>query len=448
LLQHTDLDAPLAELLAAPGWYVAYSGGLDSTVLLHLLQRWCTANPGSPPLRAIHINHGLQAPAAQWQQHCEAQCLAWQVPCVTCAVEVAPQGSLEAAAREARYRAFEAQLESGAVLFMGHHLDDQIETFFLRLLRGAGVDGLAGMPRQRPLGSAVLVRPLLDYARAELEGYARQHALAFVEDPSNSDTAMDRNYLRAELLPMLGSRWPAYRTSVARAMAHLASASEAMAAAAGVPDTRHSVMGDPGVHVSALLEPAQEVAAARLRAWLSAQGVQPPDRLAILEFLRQLQVAPADGSPRLDCGSYALRRYRDTVYLEPASVAPAAGKVVCLVPGERCDIPGVGTLSLERQSADGLHLLPAEQLTVRWRTGGERCRLAGRAGSRSLKTLLQEWGVPPWWRNRVPLLCLGDEVLAVGDLARCESSRWRAAAPAGEPLWVFEWKRPCDTSSD
>lgn len=448
MLQHADLDAPLTELLAAPGWYVAYSGGVDSTVLLHLLQRWCSANPGSPPLRAIHVNHGLQAAANRWQQHCEAQCLAWQVPCVTCAVEVAPQGSLEAAAREARYRAFKEQVQSGAVLFMGHHLDDQIETFFLRLLRGAGVDGLAGMPRQRPLGSAMLVRPLLDYAREELEDYARQHGLVFVEDPTNRDTAMDRNYLRAELLPVLSSRWPAYRNAVARAMAHLASASEVVAAAAGVPDTLHNVMGDPGVEVSALLEPAQEVAAARLRAWLSGQGVQPPDRLAMLEFLRQLQVAPADGNPRMDCGSYALRRYRDAVYLEPGSVAPLAGEVVYLSPGECRDIPGIGTLSLERQSVDGLQLLPGEQLTVRWRAGGERCRLAGRAGSRTLKTLMQEWGVPPWWRNRVPLLCLGDEVLAVGDLARCESSRWRTAAPAGESLWAFRWKRSCDTGSD
>ncbi|CAA0123653.1 tRNA(Ile)-lysidine synthase [Halioglobus japonicus] len=448
MLHYTDLDTSLNELLAAPHWYVAYSGGLDSTVLLHLLQRWCAANPTSPPLRAIHVNHGLQAAANSWQQHCETQCLAWQVPCVTCAVQVAPRGSLEAAARDARYRAFEEQLPEGAVLFMGHHLDDQIETFFLRLMRGAGVEGLAGMPRQRNLGGAELVRPLLDFARAELERYAQHHDLAFVEDPSNQDTAMDRNYLRAELLPVLSARWPSYRNQVARAMAHLASASEAVATAAGVPETVHSVMGDPGVHVSMLLDPAAEVAAARLRAWLSGQGAQAPDRLALQEFLRQLRVAPADGSPRLDCGSYALRRYRDTVYLEPGSVAPAAGEVIDLAPGESCHIAGVGTLSLERQSADALHLVPGERLSVRWRAGGERCRLPGRAGSRSLKALMQEWQVPPWWRSRVPLVYLGDELLAVGDLTRCESSRWQAEVAAGEPLWAFRWKRPVGASSD
>ena len=448
MLQYTDLDKPLNALLTAPHWDVAFSGGLDSTVLLHLLCHWCAANPGAPVLRAVHINHGLQPAADDWQQHCEAQCRAWQVPCVTHTVVVSPEGSLEAAARDARYRAFEEQLSAGAVLFMGHHLDDQVETFFLRLLRGAGVDGLAGMPRQRALGAGQLIRPLLDCARADLEGYARHHGLSYVEDPSNRDTAMDRNFLRTELLPVLSSRWPSYRHSVARAMGHLATAAEAVAAEAGVPETVYSMMGDPGLRVCQLLDPSQEIAAARLRAWLSARGVRAPDRVALLEFLRQLRVAPADGSPRLDCGSYALQRYRDAVYLEPGPVALPPGEAVSLAPGESLTVVGVGTLSLEPRSADGLQLSPGECLTVRWRQGGERCRLPGRSGSRRLKGLLQDWGVPPWWRNRVPLACLGDEVLVVGDIARCESTRWQAAAPAGEPLWNFTWKRPAGISSD
>lgn len=427
---------------------MALSGGLDSTVLLHLLHSWCAANPGSPVLRAIHVNHGLQAAASSWQEHCEAQCRAWQVPCITCAVEVQSQGSLESAARDARYRAFEEQLPVGAVLFMGHHLDDQVETFFLRLLRGAGLEGLAGMPRQRNLGAGQLFRPLLDCARDELELYAQAHGLAVVEDPSNRDTAMDRNFLRAELLPELGSRWPAYRQTVARAMEHLATASEALAAAADVPDTVHSVMGDPGLIVSQLLEPAPEVSASRLRAWLSAQGRRAPDRSALVEFLRQLRVAPVDGSPRLDCGSYALQRYRGTVYLEPEPIALPSGVPVYLAPGESLAVPGVGTLSLEQSPADALRLSPGERLCVRWRQGGERCRLPGRTGSRSLKALMQEWGVPPWWRNRIPLVCIDDEVLTVGDLIRCESARWRAAAREDERLWNFTWKRLPGNGSD
>jgi tRNA(Ile)-lysidine synthase len=447
LLVHTDLDTPLTALLAAPHWYVAFSGGLDSTVLLHLVHRWRADHPDAPALAAIHVNHGLQASAGDWQRHCEAQCREWQLPCLTRVVEVQPVGSTEAAARDARYRAFEEELPPGAVLFMAHHLDDQIETFFLRLLRGAGVDGLAGMPRQRALGSGQLVRPLLDYPRTELERYAAQHGLTFVADPSNHDTAIDRNFLRADVLPVLASRWPAYRQSVARAMGHVAAAAESLAASVGVPDTVHSVMGDPGLRVSHLLEPAQPIAAARLRAWLVAQGRRLPDHAALVEFLRQLREAAVDGGPRLDCGEYALRRFRDAVYLEPVDVTLVVGDLH-LLPGERRVVSGVGTVSVLQGANGTLALLPGEQLTVRWRKGGERCRLPGRAGSRSLKTLLQEWQVPPWWRDRVPLLYLGDELLAVGDLAQCESSRWRAAVQPGELLWYLYWERPLRARSD
>jgi tRNA(Ile)-lysidine synthase len=172
-----------------------------------------------------------------------------------------------------------------------------------------------------------------------------------------------------------------------------------------------------------------------------------PDHAALAEFLRQLRVAAVDGGPRLDCGEYALRRFRDAVYLEPVDVTPVVGDLH-LLPGERRAVPGVGTVGVLQGANGTLALLPGEQLTVRWRQGGERCRLPGRAGSRSLKTLLQEWQVPPWWRDRVPLLYLGDELLAVGDLAQCESSRWRAAPQPGESLWYLYWERPLRARSD
>jgi tRNA(Ile)-lysidine synthase len=446
LLTHAALDTSLTALLTAPHWYVAFSGGLDSTVLLHLVQSWRAAHPEAPALSAIHINHGLQAGADDWQRHCEAQCRDLQLPCVTRVVDVPAEASKEAAARDARYRAFEEELPPDAVLLMAHQLDDQIETFFLRLLRGAGVEGLAGMPRQRALGCGLLVRPLLDCARTELERYAACHGLAFVTDPSNLNTAMDRNFLRADVLPLLASRWPAYRQSVARAISLSASAAATLASSVGVPETVHSKMGDPGVRVARILESAPDIAAARLRAWLAAQGCRAPDHAALAEFLRQLRVAAVDGCPRLDSGSYVLQRFRDAVYLLPADVAPA--QQLNLVPGERCVVPGVGALRVQPGANAALALLPEEQLTVRWRRGGERCRLPGRAGSHSLKTLLQEWGVPPWWRDRMPLLYLGDELLAIGDLAQCESSRWRSAAEPGERLWYLYWERPVCARSD
>jgi len=447
LLNHADFDHQLSALLAAPHWYVAFSGGVDSTALLHLLRDWRTANPGAPELTAIHVNHRLQASADDWQRHCAAQCRELQLSLISRTVTVRGGSSPEAAAREARYRAFEDQLAPGAVLFMGHHLDDQVETFFLRLLRGAGVEGLASMPRQRALGDGHLVRPLLDYERAEIERYAAHHGLAFVKDPSNCNTAMDRNFLRAEILPLFGSRWPAYRQSVARAIGHLAAAADMVAAEVGTVGTIRSVMGDSGIHLSALTAVSPETACARLRAWLRSRGNQSPDHAALAEFMRQLRASSDDTNPRLDCGSFSLRRYRGGVYSVPRDVTLFSGGQSVIVPGEACEVPHVGAVSLVPAQARGVCLVSGEQLALQWRQGGERCRLPGRSGSRSLKALMQEWAVPPWWRDRLPLLYLEGELLAVGDLAYCESSRFRAAAGDGEQLWNLVWQRPADAGS-
>lgn len=447
MLNHTYLDSQLNELLTAPGWYVGFSGGVDSTVLLHLLHRWCAANPGSPALRALHINHGLQAAAGDWQRHCESVCRSLQLQLNTCAVDVSADGCGEAAARTARYRAFEEQLPTGAVLFLGHHLDDQVETFFLRLLRGAGVEGLAAMPHSRTLGEGMLVRPLLDCGRGELERYAARHGLEYVEDPSNSSTVMDRNFLRAKLLPLLASRWPSYRQTVARASAHMAAAAATLTDQLGVPETVHSVMGDPGLVLSRLHRDSGEIVATRLRAWLRTRGCQAPDHAAMAEFVRQLRVAATDANPRLVCGGACLQRYRDAVYLLPNIIAPPPAVPLDLAPGTSRAVPGVGTVSLQRAAGDGLLLVPGDRLTISWRQGGERCRLPGRRGSRSLKNLLQEWDVPPWWRDRVPLLYLEGELLAVGGLARCASSRWRMAAQECEQLWNLSWERPVGAGS-
>jgi tRNA(Ile)-lysidine synthase len=451
LLQSADLEQQLTALQGAPHWYVGFSGGVDSTVLLHLLHRWCTAHPTAPPLSAIHVNHQLQSASQDWQRHCERVCQALGLPLLNRSVDVPAAGRGEAAARAARYAAFESQLSPGAVLFLGHHLDDQVETFFLRLMRGAGVEGLAGIPPSRALGEGLLVRPLLQYPRADIEAYAALHRLAFVEDPSNTDTAMDRNFLRARLLPLLASRWPSYRHAVARASGHLAGAAATLADVLGTPGTVYSVLGDPGLPLAPLLASSPAVAATQLRSWLHAGGYKAPASAALAEFLRQLQVA-ADGEPTLACGSYTLRRYQGGVFLLPVwDAAPPAGEMA-LAPGETCDVAGVGILSvrpcLHSSQRPGLRFSAGEQLTVAWRKGGESCRLPGRAGSRSLKSVLQELQVPPWWRQRVPLLYSGGELLAVGGLLLCASSHWRTVAAPGEQLWNFHWERPASSSSD
>lgn len=445
MLHYADLENALEGLHEASHWYVGFSGGVDSTVLLHLLQQWRAAHPESPVLSAIHVNHGLQAAAAKWQSHCADVCRALGLTLDSHTVDVGAQGRGEAAAREARYRVFTAQLQPGAVLFLGHQLDDQVETFFLRLLRGAGVEGLAAIPRRRALGQGALVRPLLDYSRGDIERYAAHHHLDYVEDPSNRDAGLDRNFLRQQLLPLLASRWPAYRQSVARASAHMAAAAQILSS--DVPETVHSVMGDPGLSLAPLVGESADRAANALRAWLRAQGREMPDRASLQEFLRQLRDAAPDGRPRLVNAAYTLQRYLDRVYMVPLFAAPPPARPIGLVPGTACTVPGVGTVRLDPAAGDGLWLAPGEALELRWRTGGEYCQLPGRTGSRSLKSLFQEWGIPPWWRNRVPLVFLGEELLAVADLSRCVSTRWDKH-DAGAAPWSLTWERSACASSD
>jgi tRNA(Ile)-lysidine synthase len=438
----------LSGLGSAPHWYVALSGGLDSTVLLHLLMQWRDTRPGAPPLTAIHIHHGLQRDADAWQSHCEALCKKMHIPLRCHRVQVrAGSRGLEAAARDARYRVFEAQLGPGDVLFLGHHHDDQVETFFLRLLRGAGVRGLAAMPARRALGEGLLARPLLPFDRAQIEVYAARHKLRWVEDPSNRDPSLDRNFLRVEVLPLLASRWPGYRRTVSRTSAHMAASASLLETLLPVPDTVHSVIGDPGIPLAALEERTGDGAAQTLRHWLQASGLPAPDSGPLREFLRQLREAGARKRPRLQCSDYTLQRYRDAVYLLPAPAAPPAGPLP-LVPGACLDLPGVGRVALERAPAGGLLLGAREKPQLAWRGGGERCRLRGREGSRSLKKLLQECGVPPWWRARVPLLFLGDELLAVGALGVCHSSRWRESPGRDGPLWELRWQPDVDPACD
>ncbi|WP_312936393.1 tRNA lysidine(34) synthetase TilS, partial [Pseudomonas sp.] len=215
-----DPSPLLRPWLTARRWQVAFSGGLDSTVLLHLLHAYAQRH-GAPPLCAVHVQHGLQAVADTWPAHCQQVCEQWGVELRLVEVKVETGASLEQAARTARYQAFEALLEEGDVLFTGQHLDDQAETVLFRLLRGAGLRGLTGMPQVRPLGRGQLVRPLLGHCRAQLQDYATRHGLTWIEDPSNSDTRFARNYLRAEVVPALRQRWPQAQQSLVRSAAHL-----------------------------------------------------------------------------------------------------------------------------------------------------------------------------------------------------------------------------------
>ncbi|PLW82307.1 tRNA lysidine(34) synthetase TilS [Kineobactrum sediminis] len=448
-LELSSLAPALKVLEPARRWLLAFSGGLDSTVLLHLLNRYCLSCPQPPELVAVHVNHGLQAQAQAWELHCRQVCAGLEVPLVVRRVEVACAGKgVEAAARDARYHALAELLEPGDAVFFAHHQDDQLETILLRLLRGAGLRGLQGMPSRRPFGSQVLHRPLLAFPRHALAEYARRHRLAWVEDPSNTDISHDRNFLRHEIVPLLEQRWPAVRETATRSARQLAASANVLQQLLPAPVAVTSIFGDPGMALPDLLDMPLDMRVLVLRDWLAGQHLPMPAQAPMLEFLRQLA---AGGSPVLDCGGYRLQRFGDGVYrlpvMEPGPWNHSLDPAVRLAPGDVLSLPGVGELSLQAAgSGPGILLEPGEHLTLGWRRGGERCRPLGRNGSQRLKKLLQEAAVPPWWRDRVPLLYLAGELVAVADLWFCVSSR---VVPGGdEEVWRPDWIRNTYTAAD
>lgn len=435
-----DIDQHLSDnltpFITAPRWLVAYSGGVDSHVLLHALLRWREHSPDTiPAIQAVHVNHQLQDDADQWQQHCERVCDQLDVPLQVLKVDVGLRGQgLEAAARQARYAAFRQLLGPGELLLMAHHTDDRAETLLLHLLRGSGLAGIASIPRQRALGEGVLLRPLLSVTRELLLAYAREQRLQWVDDPSNQDTQHDRNYLRHRVLPQLSERWSGFRDQLARS-ADLAAQSDGLLAQLAAIDLQALGQGvEEPLAVAGLLGLAEDRRDNLLRYWLRARGVPPVSQAQLQQLVASVLCAAVDAQPELHVGPYQLRRYRDRLYVTAFAGTPQPGEWPWSPP-QTLPVPGCGSLSAERRRGQGLRV--DGPVTVRLRAGGERCRPAGRGHSQSLKKLLQEYGLEPWWRDRLPLLYCGDQLVAVADLWVCEGF----AARAGEEGWLLQWDR-------
>lgn len=412
-----DLPARLLKVLApwrnAPAWHIGFSGGLDSTVLLHLLAE-LAEHESLPPLNAIHVHHGLQTVADTWPLHCQQVCKALSVPLQVVSVQVKSGASLEQAARDARYAAFSKRLAVGEVLLTGQHQDDQAETLLFRLMRGAGVRGLAGMPASRALGAGHLLRPFLSISREELEAYAREHHLQWVEDPSNSDSHYSRNYLRNQVLPVLRSRWPQATTSMARTAAHLDEAQQLLTELAQADlasaESAHAFnwLKLPSLAMPALadLSPARQRNA--LRHWLAPLTRLPDsDHWVGWDSLRD---AGQGGRPVWRLADGELHRDQSRIWwlsdnwLQP----PTQGVLSWPDARQALELPGNGLLFIDGE-------VPSGALEVRYRQGGEVLNLSGR-GHRDLKRLLNECEIPLFVRGRLPLLYRNGEFLAVANL--------------------------------
>jgi tRNA(Ile)-lysidine synthase len=449
------LFACLEPYRQARRWLVAFSGGVDSHVLLHLMAGVQQLSNSVPDLEAIHINHQLQPQAQQWAQHCEQQAKSLGIPFSTYRVEVDCHNreSLEEKARHARYRCLESVTQVGDVILMAHHLDDQVETVFMRLLRGSGSRGMAAMPHTRPLGRAQLYRPLLDTPRSDIESYAQQHGLQWVEDPSNRSCDFDRNYLRLQLLPQLAQRWPQYRQTLARA-ASLSEESDILNKELAELDFHSLALS--AVSDSLPLSVLEQLSTARkknlLRYWLLNRGLTLPTAAQLQAVLEQVVDAKRDAEPVVkwpmrdggQTGERAvveIRRFRDELYAMIGLPEFNSHAVYHWDPAHSLSLAGAGELMGSAKIGTGFSLGGqgfVQPLTVRFRQGGERCRPAGRAKSQTLKKLFQEYDVPTWLRDRIPLIYRGDDLAAVGDLWVCDGF----TAAADQAGLVLAWRRP------
>lgn len=412
----------------ARGFCVAYSGGGDSTALLALLQ----SNRADlhAPLRALHIQHDLHPDAPQWAHHCARQARALDVPLSVRTVRVVRRGGgVEADARDARYEAFVAELHSGEVLLQAHHQHDQAETLLLRLMRGAGPDGLAAIPAVRRLGAGWLARPVLDASPRGLRGWLS--GLEWIEDPANADPALDRVYLRSEVLPLLQARWP-------EAIGRLASSSRWLREARERLQTQaradlHASLDGGRPRVSQLpSDPGRARAAIRL--WIAAYDARMPEQRALEEALSQWQESASDRLPELRWPDGCIRRYRGRLYwvrpsgrkgAEPQQQATARTALHTLLTRRCTGVWGVVGGAPSPGPGIAVDTVAYADEPVWW-WGVRSAAPAGRLGA--VKRRMQRAGVPPWERDSTPLLWCGSDPVAV-------PGYWLDPAWASDPGW-------------
>ncbi|HFD87280.1 MAG TPA: tRNA lysidine(34) synthetase TilS [Gammaproteobacteria bacterium] len=395
------------------GYCVALSGGADSVALLVALVELRPRLAKS--LRAIHVHHGLQQEADGWTTFCEQLCRDQDVPLEVRRIDVKQQRgeSLEAAARRERYDALAASLHSDEVLLTAHHCDDQVETLLLHLLKGAGTDGLAAMPVKRPFYQGLLLRPLLQYRRSQLIAFLESRNLRWIDDPSNQDTSFDRNYLRHNIIPGLTSRWPGavscmFRSAELQSSQRQLSDDLASIDLASTADPLTGALASPK-----LLSLGDERRLNLLRFWLRHH--QPSIRLSRKQLQtldHQIRVSEGKGGFLFQVDGNNIRQFQGRLFKDRLGKSPELAVTIW-----RLDRPLViEALNLWLEPSQLFRAIPrlksTDMLKVRARQGGEMLEIPGR-GHRSLKRLLQEWGVPEWKRSTLPLLWKDDRLICV-----------------------------------
>lgn len=414
--------------------WVAYSGGCDSHALLHSLVS--LRSEIKSEIKAIHINHGLSPLANEWEEHCRVICEQLDVSYVAIKVNAKSRNkSPEEAARNARYAEWKELLKKNEVICLAHHQDDQAETVLLQLFRGSGVKGLAAMPAQQNFSQGLLCRPMLGFLREEIQAYALEKNLNWIDDPSNFDTDFDRNFLRHDVVPLLETRWPSLKKILSRTASHQADADQLLTELAF--QDWHHVHDNSQIKISALLKLSVKRQRNVLRYWIAdVCELILPDTVHLQRILDEVLTAVEDANPEVIWRGGEVRRYQGLLYAQKQLIQPDN---TTLLPWSNIETPLIyddRKLSATASIGTGLskEKLQNTKITLKFRQGGESCRPIGRGQTHQLKKLFQEWQVPPWLRASIPLIYVDGELAEVVGYCRCEPF----AAAEGEPSWLIE----------
>ncbi|MEM1244555.1 MAG: tRNA lysidine(34) synthetase TilS [Pseudomonadota bacterium] len=429
----TQVEQQIKPYYQAKQILVGLSGGLDSVVLLHILQK--LKLPAK--LAAIHVNHHLHPDADKWAYFCETFCQGLQLVCHQKDIVLgASLHNLEARAREKRYQCFRQFIDENTLLMTAHHRDDQLETVLLQLFRGAGAAGLAAMPMAKSFAEGMHLRPLLNCSRAQIKAYAQTHGLRWMEDSSNLQTEFTRNFLRHEIIPQLTQRWPGIANTVGRVARHQAQMQSLLTQLAQIDYAQVKTQAKNKINLIPLLtlDPLRQKNL--LRYFLQINNVTLLNEKKLETLLMQLNQAKADKNPVVSWQSYSLRRYEKTLFL--------LTKADLIQPTQSLDwqdltkaliLPNdLGHLMTTRQAGQGLKLTAKQKVKVAFRRGGEIIAINNR-GRRPLKKLLQEWHVPTWQRGRIPLIFIDDELAQVVGHAIAK----KFLTKSDEAGWVVDW---------
>jgi len=420
-------------------YWLAYSGGIDSHVLLHVLAKHQHHFDGVK-FNAVHINHALNSQADQWAEHCRKTCDELQISYIDIDVDAtpAPGESPEAKAREARYQAIIRLIREGDCLLTAHHQDDQIETLLLQLMRGSGPKGLAAMPQWTNFGAGYLARPFLQVRREDLHAYALANHLKWITDESNLDTKFDRNFIRHEIVPKLAQRWPSLAQTISRSARYCAEAVEILDDAAELYLEGINPDHLPYLSVSKLVQLSKAQQRNVIRHWINRHHMNTPSSTQLEQIIEQVLSAALDSTPKVSWEGCEVRRYRDQIYILPTLQPIDVDQITPWDIANSVIVKGIGELKAISCVGAGVakRFLSPNSVSIHFRQGGETIQPVGRTQHHALKKLFQEQGVPPWIRERMPLIYINDQLAAVGNMFISQPFH----AAEGEDGYIFQWE--------